>query len=129
MTTEKKIMGDVLIVEDDESIREILADFCKRMDCFGNIVVVNDGLMASEKMKNQKFCLMLVDLILPKKAGLDLIRELDEKSGNLKKNIIIVSGALNETLIAKIEVLGVMNFLPKPFDEESFKEKALKVLA
>ncbi len=131
MTIENKkiTVGDVLIADDDTAICEILEDYCKKMDCFRNIIVVNDGSMASTKMRNQKFCLILVDLKMPKKGGIDIIRELDGKSVNRKNRIIVVSGTLDKTMTEKIMVLGVSNFLPKPFDEASFKEKVLKVLA
>lgn len=131
MSIEKKkpLLGDVLIVEDDPSICEILQNYCKNMGCFRNVLIANDGSMASNKMRNQKFALILIDLKLPKKGGLDLIRELDDKSVNRRSSIMVVSGTLDKTALEKIVALGVRNFLPKPFDEAGFQEKVLKVLA
>lgn len=125
----KNLVGDVLIIEDDISICEILEDYCKKMGCFRNVLIAQDGSMASSKMRNQKFALILVDLKLPKKGGLDLVRELDDKSVNRRSSVLIVSGTLDKTMLEKLVALGVKNFLPKPFDEAGFQEKVLKVLA
>jgi len=124
----KPLLGDVLIVDDDVSICEILQNYCVSMGCFRNILVANDGSMASSKMRNQKFALILIDLKLPKKGGLDLIRELDDKSTNRKSSVLVVSGTIDKTAVEKIVALGVRNFLPKPFDEAGFQEKVLKLI-
>lgn len=125
----KPLVGDVLIVEDDSSICEILESYCKNLGCFRNILIAQDGSIASSKMRNQKFALIMVDLKLPKKGGLDLLRELDDKSINRKNSILIVSGTLDKTVVEKIIALGVKNFMPKPFDEATFQEKVLRMLS
>lgn len=130
MSIEKKAsQGDVLIIEDDPAITEILEVYCKNMGCFRNILKAADGSMASSKMRNQKFSVILLDIKLPKKGGLDLVRELDDKSLNTRMNILVVSGTLDKTVLEKMVAMGVKNFLPKPFTEASFQERVLKLLA
>jgi two-component system chemotaxis response regulator CheY len=129
MTMDKKqLLGDVLIVDDEPAICEILKQYCINLGCFRNIIFAHDGSMASNKLRNQKFALVMVDLKMPKKGGIDLIRELDDKSMNKRSSIIVVSGNLDKTMFEKIVALGVKNFLPKPFDEANFQEKVLKLL-
>lgn len=128
-TKTKQLLGDVLIVDDDKDICEIIKKYCENMGCFRNIILANDGALASNKLRNQKFVLILVDLKMPKKGGLDLIRELDDKTLNKKSAVMIVSGTLDKTMLEKGIALGVKNFLPKPFDEATFQEKVLKMMA
>lgn len=125
----KPLLGDVLIVDDDPAICELLQNYCKNMGCFRNILIANDGSNASNKMRNQKFALIILDLQLPKKSGIDLIRDLDDKSTNRKSSVLVVSGTLDKTMLEKILALGVKSFLPKPFNEAGFQEKVLKLLA
>lgn len=125
----KQLVGDVLIVDDDPGICEILKEHCKEMGCFRNILVANDGSIASTKMRNQKFALIIVDMKLPKKSGIDLVRELDEKSLNKRSSVMVVSGTLDKTLFDKLLALGVKTFVPKPFEEAIFQEKVLKIIA
>jgi len=37
------------------------------MGCFKNIVLANDGITATQKLRNQKFSLILLDMNMPKK--------------------------------------------------------------
>ena len=128
MIVNKKIPKDVLIIDDDKEICEILAAYCLNMGCFKNIICANDGLMATMKLRNQKFALILLDMNMPKKSGLDLLSEFDRISLNQKEHILVISGTLEKELIGKIISRGVNSFLVKPFDEPAFQEKVLKIL-
>lgn len=128
MILDKKIQRDVLIVDDDKNICEILKEYCHNMGCFKNIVFAHDGIMATQKLRNQKFALILLDMNMPKKSGFDLLGEFETGSLNPKENILIVSGTLEKELIAKIIGRGVKTFLVKPFDEPSFQDRVLKIL-
>ena len=128
MSLDKKIQRDVLICDDEKSICEILKTYCENMGCFKNIVMAHDGITATQKLRNQKFALICLDISMPKKSGFDLIGDV-EASVNSKDNVLIVSGTLEKDLIAKIIANGVKNFMVKPFDEKQFQEKVLKILS
>lgn len=128
MSLDKKIQRDVLICDDEKSICEILKIYCENMGCFKNIVMAHDGITATQKLRNQKFALICLDISMPKKNGYDLIGDV-EASINSKDNVLIVSGTLEKDLIAKIIANGVKNFMVKPFDEKQFQEKVLKILS
>jgi response regulator of citrate/malate metabolism len=125
---DKKIQRDVLIVDDDKDVCEILKEYCTNMGCFKNIVFAHDGIMATQKLRNQKFALILLDMNMPKKSGYDLINEFEAGALNLKDNILVVSGTLEKDLISKVISRGVKTFLVKPFDEPAFQDKVLKIL-
>lgn len=128
MSLDKKIQRDVLICDDEKSICEILKTYCENMGCFKNIVMAHDGITATQKLRNQKFALVCLDISMPKKSGYDLIGDV-EASINSKDSILIVSGTLEKDLIAKILASGVKNFMVKPFDEKQFQEKVLRILS
>jgi response regulator of citrate/malate metabolism len=130
MLIEKKrpSIGDVLIADADASTCELLQDYCKKTGRFRNILCSNDGALASSKMRNQKFALIILDLKLPKKSGLDLIRELSDKSTNHKNSVLIISDVLDKTMYEKIIAAGVTFFLSKPLDEAVFQEKILNLI-
>lgn len=129
MALDKKIQRDVLIIDDDKNICEILKAYCINMGCFKNIVFAHDGIMATQKLRNQKFALILLDMNMPKKSGLDLLGEFEKGALNQKESVVVVSGTLEKELIAKVINQGVKTFLVKPFDEPSFQDRVLKVLA
>ncbi|MDD4974173.1 MAG: response regulator [Bacteriovorax sp.] len=128
MALDKKIQRDVLIIDDDKNICEVLREYCHNMGCFKNIVFANDGIMATQKLRNQKFSLILLDMNMPKKSGYDILSEFGTDTLNQKENILVVSGTLEKDLIAKILARGVKTFLVKPFDEPTFQDRVLKIL-
>lgn len=119
---------DVLIVDDDKNICAIMKEYLEEMNCFRLIVEAHDGSLASSKLQNQKFGLIILDMNMPKKSGLDLIRDLEPPSENKKDNVLVISGTLDRDLIARVIQRGVKNFLVKPFDEASFKDKVSKMI-
>ncbi|MBY0413784.1 MAG: response regulator [Bdellovibrionales bacterium] len=128
MTLEKRTQRDVLICDDDKNICEILKVYCEHMGCFKSIVFAHDGITATQKLRNQKFALVLLDIDMPKKSGYDLLGDIEIGGVNSKESILVVSGTLEKDLIAKIIQNGVKHFMVKPFDEQNFQEKVLKIL-
>jgi two-component system chemotaxis response regulator CheY len=121
---------DILIVDDDKMICKVLNQYCINMGCFNNIVFAADGALAAIKLKNQKFDIIILDINLPKRSGIDVLQEIseDKRSINDPANVIIISGSMEKEKMAKIISYGCRNFLVKPFDEASFQEKILKLL-
>lgn len=129
MALEKKSQRDVLICDDDKDICEILKVYCENMGCFKNIVFAHDGITATQKLRNQKFALICLDINMPKKTGYDLLGDIAVGSVNSLDSVLVASGTLEKDLIARIIATGVKHFMVKPFEELNFQEKVLKILA
>lgn len=124
------LTDDVIIIDDDRGVIEVLEIYCENLGCFRNIIKARDGSEASKKLANQKFALILLDINMPKKSGVDIIKELEDKNHpNDLAAVVIISGELNKTILAESMKRGAKNFLVKPFDEEQFREKARLVLS
>ena len=120
----KKVYGDILIVDDDKDICEVVQGYLRSMGCFRNIINANDGVMAHLKLGLQRFCLILLDLNLPKRTGEDILTFIHEKKDfNLVEDVVIMSGTLNERKFGVVRRLGVNKFILKPFTKESFTSK------
>lgn len=101
----------VLIVEDDNSLRDVLAEFLEA-DGF-SVVVAADGEEGINLIRETKPDIILLDVVLPKKDGYQVIKEI--KSDDDVKNIPIILltnlGSLSD--IEKALELGVTNYLVK----------------
>jgi len=101
----------VLIVEDDVALRQALTEFLEA----DNFVVItaSDGKEAVSLTKNNKPDIVLLDIILPKKDGFEVIKEI--KADNEIKDIPIVLltnlGSLSD--IEKALALGATTYLVK----------------
>lgn len=121
---------DVIIIDDDRGVIEVLELYCENLGCFRNIIKARDGSEASKKLANQRFAIILLDINMPRKSGIDIIKEIEDKNHpNQLESVIIVSGELNKTVLAESMKRGVKNFLVKPFDENQFIERTKGVLA
>jgi len=121
---------DVIIIDDEKDIIDLLELYCENLGCFRNIIKARDGSEASAKLSKQKFSLILLDVNMPRKSGIDLIKEIARKNhDNDPRSVVIVSGELNKDVLTEGMKQGAKSFLVKPFTEEQFQERVKSVLS
>ncbi|RKQ61717.1 two-component system response regulator PilR (NtrC family) [Thermovibrio guaymasensis] len=107
----------VLILEDEVSLREILRLI---LEDFNYQVEETETLEeARKKLKEGEFDLVLVDLRLPDGSGMEVVREIKEKTPETEV-IIITAFASTETVKEAFE-LGVYDYVEKPFNLDDLK--------
>jgi CheY-like chemotaxis protein len=117
----------ILIVEDEQSVRESLRDWL--IDDGYEVECTETGEEALDKIKNEDFGFIVLDLRLPGIDGLQVL----EQAKALKpetKGVIVTAYPTKESY-EKAKSLGVLDFLPKPFkvpDLERIIGKALEEL-
>jgi len=114
---EEKIKGGeemkpILIVEDEAITRESLRDWLTYSGY--RVETAEAGEEALKAIEEQDFGLVILDLRLPGKDGIKVLREAREKSPQLKGVIITAYPAVETALEAMKE--GAIDYLPKPFD-------------
>ena len=101
----------VLIVEDDQFLqRAYMAAFTK--EGF-NVAVAGDGEEGLKKVKEQKPDCVILDLMLPKIAGFDVLKSLKADPETSGIPVIIMSNLGQEHDRKKAEEMGVANYLVK----------------
>jgi two-component system response regulator QseB len=102
----------LLLVEDDAMIGEAIRTGLKR----DGFVVdwVRDGESGAQALGQERFDLLLLDLGLPRKGGLPLLRELRTKDAALPVLIITARDAVSDR-VAGLDA-GADDYLVKPFD-------------
>lgn len=118
---------DVLIVDDDLQICETMKQYCENLKVFRKILISNDGADASAKIANQEFSVILIDINIPKKTGINIFRE-NSNNKELLDKMVIVSGELDKYVLQDATNAGAKHFLVKPFTEEQFKSKIVPIL-
>jgi len=114
----------ILVVDDSQFMRQILVDILKR-NGFVNIIEVDNGESAIEEYNKQKPDLVLLDLILPKIDGLDVLADIMPKGAN----VVVVSVVSTEKIIEEVKDKGVREYIvkssghiDKPFNEKEVLE-------
>jgi len=108
----------ILLVEDETVVREALRDWLIED---GYVVdVAEDGEEALEKIKKEEFGVIVLDLKLPGIDGLQVFEEAKELKPEAK-GVIITAYPSKETL-EKAKRLGLLDYLPKPFNVEDLEK-------
>lgn len=103
----------VLIVDDDASIRRLLTVSIRKLGY--RTVDACNGLEALEAMRAGQADLVLLDLMMPKVTGWQVLTE-RAATPELRKIPVIVLTAVRGEGVAKILDEGICSLLPKPFD-------------
>ena len=112
-------IAHILVVDDDEGIRSLVKKYLNENNF---LVTTSDSAEdAGEKVKIIKFDLIILDIMMPGKSGLEFITEHQNK---LKTPVILLTakGQPNER-IEGLEI-GADDYLPKPFEP---KELVLRI--
>ena len=116
----------LLLIDDDPNT---LASLSRAFRLAGHdSTVCDNALRAAELIRNNHFDLILSDVVMPGKTGLDLLEEL-KKSG-VQTPIVLISGQANIEMAVKATRLGALDFLEKPLTTDKLLltiENALKL--
>lgn len=106
--------GAILVVDDDESSREMLARRLRR--CGYTLSVVASGLHALALARSQKFDLVLLDMIMPGLDGFQVLAKFKADPALRETPVIMLSALDEENGIARCIEMGAEDYLAKPFN-------------
>lgn len=107
----------LLIVDDDPPIRRLLERVAVRAGF--DVDTAKDGLEALEKIEKKEYAIAIIDLMMPRLSGYDLVQKI---SALEPRPVIIVATALTNGDVAKIDDTLVRRVIKKPFDVKSVAE-------
>jgi two-component system chemotaxis response regulator CheY len=118
----------VLIVDDYKTMLRIIRNLLKQLD-FDNVDEATDGAEALTKLRAGNYGLVISDWNMTPMTGLDLLKEVraDARLKDLPF-IMVTAESKTENVIAAKQA-GVSNYIVKPFNAETLRDKIEKVLA
>lgn len=114
----------VLVVEDDPNGRYSITIALEKKDI--QVIVAEDGVEALNWLKTNDFCVVVLDLVLPKVDGYGVIRYVLDNKPELP--IIVVTG-LKADELSGVDRRVVVNVLFKPFSPADLAERVVEVCA
>jgi sigma-B regulation protein RsbU (phosphoserine phosphatase) len=112
----------LLVVDDNEDNRYTLM-MRLQIEGYQDITTADDGAQALDLLSKQEFDLVLLDVMMPKVDGYQVLTQL-KAAGRLHTLPVVMISALNEinSVVRCIE-LGADDYLPKPFDPTLLKAR------
>lgn len=101
----------VLLVEDDPFLYKVLSQ--RLVDEGVDVIVATDGNEAVILASKLKPSLVLLDLILPKKSGFEVLSEIRKNPPTSKTPVVVLSNLGQQEDVKQIEKLGVREYLIK----------------
>ena len=112
-------LAHILVVDDDEGIRSLVKKYLNENQYLVN--TANSAEDAFEKIKIIKFDLIILDIMMPGKSGLEFIKE-NKKALDTPVILLTAKGQAQER-VEGLEI-GADDYLPKPFEP---KELLLRI--
>jgi len=118
-----------LVVDDSQSMRNIVKAGLKKMGIFDEIIEAVDGLDALEKLREHSpIDLVLLDWYMPNMEGYDCLVKMRENADWSGTRVMMVTTENQQENVIKAVMAGANEYLMKPFTPEMLEEKVRMVL-
>ncbi|MBN1847707.1 MAG: response regulator [Deltaproteobacteria bacterium] len=120
----------VLVVDDQSSMRTIVKNMLKEMGFqSSNIDDASDGMRAVEKLKTNRYDLIVCDWIMPNLDGLQLLKIVKGVMGFKNTIFIMVTAEGQKSRVIEAIQNRVDNYVVKPFSVEQITKKLKMVIS
>lgn len=110
----------VLLVDDEPGIIEVLSEFISQSSLGLQILTASSVDMALAIIDKESPNVVVSDVVMPKKTGMDLLKELARREKKIP--VIIVSGFGDRNVMRQAWSLGAFDFLDKPINSKRLIE-------
>ena len=112
-------LAHILVVDDDDGIRSLVKKYLSENNYL--VTTAENAEMANEKIKIIKFDLIILDIMMPGKSGLEFIK--DQKNSLDTPIVLLTAKGEVDERVKGLEI-GADDYLPKPFEP---KELILRI--
>lgn len=113
-------MARILVIDDDSEVRSMLAEMLRRAG--HEVEQGSDGRIVAKVMREKAIDIVITDIIMPEKEGLETIKELRQEFPGVK--IIAISGGGrigSRSYLSMAKAFGAQRTLEKPFSHDEMK--------
>lgn len=117
----------VIMIDDNVSLVEMVKEYFKDNENIEIYKEANNGLDGIKLIEQEQgnFDVALLDLIMPQKDGMYVLKQLKEKE--IECNVIVETSYNAQDVIRQVSEYGVSYFILKPFDLEDLKTRIVEV--
>jgi two-component system chemotaxis response regulator CheY len=119
---------NILIVDDYKTMLRIIRNLLKQID-YNNVEEAGDGSEALAKLRAGNFGLVISDWNMQPMSGLELLQEVRQDARLKALPFIMITAESKTENVVAAKQAGVSNYIVKPFNAETLRDKIEKVLA
>jgi len=115
-----------LVVDDFSTMRRIVRNLLKELG-YANVDEAEDGVMALQKLRSEKFDFVVSDWNMPNMDGLEMLKNIRADASLSSLPVLMVTAeAKKENIIAAAQA-GASGYVVKPFTAATLDEKLSKI--
>lgn len=118
-------MSKILVVDDAAFMRMMVKDALTK-NGYSDIIEAPDGEAACALFKSESPDLVIMDITMPNKTGIEALRDIKAMDSSAK--IIMCSAMGQEAMVVEAIKLGALDFIVKPFKPDRIIQAVTKVL-
>jgi DNA-binding NtrC family response regulator len=122
----RKLYGANILVADDEKEILNMINECLNEEGFTHVDNAGDGEQAITKFNKKKHDLVIIDIVMPKMSGMEVLRHVKAVSAN-SQVVIITANASKDTAITAVK-LGAYDYIEKPFELDALARIAKRAI-
>lgn len=115
----------ILLVDDDEWVRDSLSIFFESRGCFLKTVETAEAGMA--EVSRQLYDIMIIDYQLPGMSGLEFLKRIQNKYPDIP--VILISAYGNHEIYHQASEIGIRNIIEKPFNTGMIKVSLARIVS
>jgi two-component system, chemotaxis family, chemotaxis protein CheY len=116
-----------LVVDDFSTMRRIVRGLLREMGC-NNAEEAEDGAVALQMLKAQKFDFVVSDINMPNMNGFDLLKAVKADETLKHIPVLMVTAEARKEDIVLAAQSGAAGYIVKPFTKATLEEKVQKIL-
>ncbi len=110
----------ILLTDDEPDLVEILEAVIERPNW--DIITTNDGESTMEKLREESFDLVILDLLMPEPDGFAILKWIRKTKETKDTPVVIISAYCHDSTIKTVKDLGANDFVKKPIGIHEFKQ-------
>jgi DNA-binding response OmpR family regulator len=114
----------ILLVEDDQNFGDVLRSYLEMHDY--DVTLATDGVQGFEAYKKEEFDLCIFDVMMPKKDGFTLAKEIRERDAEMPI-IFLTAKTLKDDVLQGFKI-GADDYITKPFNSEELLYRIQAIL-
>jgi two-component system chemotaxis response regulator CheY len=116
-----------LIVDDFSTMRRIVRGLLKEIG-YNNAEEAEDGVIALNMLKNNKFDFVVSDINMPNMSGFDLLTAIKKEDSLKHLPVLMVTAEARKEDIVRAAQDGAAGYIVKPFTKATLEEKLAKIM-
>lgn len=118
-------MSKILVVDDAAFMRMMVKDALTK-NGYTDVIEAADGSIACSLFESEKPDLVIMDITMPNKTGIEALRDI--KAADSGAKVIMCSAMGQEAMVVEAIKLGALDFIVKPFKPDRIIQAVTKVL-